>query len=176
MKIFFRVLLTIFAVFYSQVAISDEMFFEKGKLHYRTESKELILLPDTILKKTLQKNPDLFLAPKKFKKSNSLLILARYASKPQGLGRCGAGTEDYLLLVKIMPPLIKLRDKLFIQSCEKNFNLDTPDPYDPNSLFEAINLDEDNQSLHFTINRYINGESVSEPMGYIISDNKFVPM
>jgi hypothetical protein len=56
---------------------------------------------------------------------NDAVIFARIPSVPEagGRGYCGAGHEDYMLLVEQKDRSLRLLDRLLIQSCLKNINL-----------------------------------------------------
>lgn len=56
---------------------------------------------------------------------NHSVILARIPSVPDagGRGYCGAGHEDYMLLVERKDRSLRLLDRLLIQSCLKNIDL-----------------------------------------------------
>jgi hypothetical protein len=49
------------------------------------------------------------------------VVLARVPSRPEtmGMGYCGAGYEDYLLLVELHKRTLILRDQFLLQSCLK---------------------------------------------------------
>jgi hypothetical protein len=53
------------------------------------------------------------------KSSQLFIVLSREPSRPEGMGRgyCGAGYEDYLLLVELNARKLILRDTLLLQSC-----------------------------------------------------------
>jgi hypothetical protein len=50
------------------------------------------------------------------------IVLSREPSRPNSMGRgyCGAGYEEYLLLIEISRTKIKLRDQFLLQSCLKS--------------------------------------------------------
>jgi hypothetical protein len=58
-------------------------------------------------------------------KTQLFIILSREPSRPgaTGQGYCGAGFEDYLLLVEILKRELVLRDQLLLQSCLKSISL-----------------------------------------------------
>jgi hypothetical protein len=53
------------------------------------------------------------------------IMLAREYSRPgaMGQGYCGAGYEDYLLLVEILERKLVLRDQLLLQSCLRSISM-----------------------------------------------------
>lgn len=68
----------------------------------------------------LKKADDIRLMPyKRTTKNPVYVILSREPSRPDNMGRgyCGAGHEDYLLLVEKERQKLVLRDKLLLQSC-----------------------------------------------------------
>jgi hypothetical protein len=50
------------------------------------------------------------------------IVLSREPSRPNSMGRgyCGAGYEEYLLLIEISRTKIELRDQFLLQSCLKS--------------------------------------------------------
>ena len=58
-------------------------------------------------------------------KTQLFIILSREPSRPgaMGQGYCGAGYEDYLLLVEMLNRELVLRDQLLLQSCLKSISL-----------------------------------------------------
>ncbi|MFC5740443.1 hypothetical protein [Dyella tabacisoli] len=64
---------------------------------------------------------------------NSAVIYVRIPSAPNagGRGYCGAGDEDYMLLVERKERSLRLLDRLLIQSCLKNISLASDQGYDP---------------------------------------------
>lgn len=68
----------------------------------------------------LKKADEIRLLPYKSATKNPFyIILSRELSRPDHMGRgyCGAGHEDYLLLVEKVRQKLVLRDKLLLQSC-----------------------------------------------------------
>jgi hypothetical protein len=59
------------------------------------------------------------------KKKQLFIILTREPSRPNAMGQgyCGAGYEDYLLLVEITEQKLVLRDQFLLQSCLKSISL-----------------------------------------------------
>lgn len=53
------------------------------------------------------------------------IVLSREPSRPNSTGRgyCGAGYEEYLLLIEISRAKIELRDQLLLQSCLKSISM-----------------------------------------------------
>ena len=58
-------------------------------------------------------------------KAQLFIVMAREPSRPKAMGRgyCGAGYEDYLLLVEIIDRKLLLRDQLLLQSCLKSISM-----------------------------------------------------
>jgi hypothetical protein len=53
------------------------------------------------------------------------IVLSREPSRPNSMGRgyCGAGYEEYLLLIEISGAKIELRDQFLLQSCLKSISM-----------------------------------------------------
>jgi hypothetical protein len=53
------------------------------------------------------------------------IVLSREPSRPNSMGRgyCGAGYEEYLLLIEISRSKIELRDQFLLQSCLKSISM-----------------------------------------------------
>lgn len=53
------------------------------------------------------------------------IVLSREPSRPNALGRgyCGAGYEEYLLLIEVTNSKIELHDQLLLQSCLKSISM-----------------------------------------------------
>lgn len=71
-------------------------------------------------------------------KEQLFIVMVREPSRPNGMGRgyCGAGYEDYLLLVEILEQKLLLRDQLLLQSCLKSISMfiDQGDNHPSNGL------------------------------------------
>lgn len=82
--------------------------------------RKIIYLADSSAAIHLKKSDDTrLLSYKSATRNPKLIILTREPSRPGNMGRgyCGAGHEDYLLLVELMDRKLVLRDKLLLQSC-----------------------------------------------------------
>lgn len=66
------------------------------------------------------------------------ILMTRERSRPKAMGRgyCGAGYEDYLLLVEVLEKKLLLRDQLLLQSCLKSISMfiDQGDDHPRNGL------------------------------------------
>jgi hypothetical protein len=53
------------------------------------------------------------------------IVLSREPSRPNSMGRgyCGAGYEEYLLLIEISGAKIELRDQFLLQSCLQSISM-----------------------------------------------------
>jgi hypothetical protein len=53
------------------------------------------------------------------------IVLSREPSRPNAMGRgyCGAGYEEYLLLIEVTRSKIELRDQFLLQSCLKSISM-----------------------------------------------------
>jgi hypothetical protein len=71
-------------------------------------------------------------------KAQLFIVMAREPSRPKAMGRgyCGAGYEDYLLLVEVLEKKLLLRDQLLLQSCLKSISMfiDQGDDHPSNGL------------------------------------------
>ncbi len=78
------------------------------------------------------------------------IVMTREPSRPNAMGRgyCGAGYEDYLLLVEILEQKLFLRDRFLLQSCLKSISMyiDQGDDHPKNGL-----IDEKNGSLSYRL-------------------------
>jgi hypothetical protein len=72
-----------------------------------------------------------------------LIVLSRELSRPgsMGQGYCGAGYEDYLLLLELRGSKMMLRDELLLQSCLKSISMfiDHGDDDPAASLIRRVN-------------------------------------
>lgn len=82
--------------------------------------------------------------------SQLFIVMTREPSRPDAMGRgyCGAGYEDYLLLVEILGRKLLLRDQFLLQSCLKSISMyiDQGDDHPKNGL-----IDENNGSLSYRL-------------------------
>lgn len=82
--------------------------------------------------------------------SQLFIMMTREPSRPSAMGRgyCGAGYEDYLLLVEILGRKLLLRDQFLLQSCLKSISMyvDQGDDHPKNGL-----IDEKNGSLSYRL-------------------------
>jgi hypothetical protein len=71
-------------------------------------------------------------------KDQLFIVMVREPSRPKSIGRgyCGAGYEDYLLLVEVLEKKLLLRDQLLLQSCLKSISIfiDQGDDHPSNGL------------------------------------------
>jgi hypothetical protein len=68
------------------------------------------------------------------------LVLMRKPTRPLPLHRCGAGTEDFLLLLRPRGGVMRLDDQLRVQSCELGEHLDVDDPESTEQLVHALRM------------------------------------
>jgi hypothetical protein len=66
------------------------------------------------------------------------LVLMRKPTRPLPLHRCGAGTEDFLLLLRPRGGVMQLDDRLRVQSCEHGEHLDIDDPESTEQLIDVL--------------------------------------
>lgn len=76
-----------------------------------------------------------------------LLLLMRRPTRPLPMHRCGAGTEDRLLLLEVADGKAHLKDTLQLQSCEAGEHLDVDDPESTRDLVAGISLQGDRLSF-----------------------------
>ncbi|MFT4247478.1 MAG: hypothetical protein QM581_05475 [Pseudomonas sp.] len=93
----------------------------------RHNSKKNITRADAALLQKLLKASETFVLSKKIFNiydSPAFAIVIRIASAPdKPEGYCGAGYEDYILLIKIDGHVARLQDSLLVQSCLKSISL-----------------------------------------------------
>jgi hypothetical protein len=98
-------------------------------------------------------------------KNQLFVVLVREPSKnPQGTGFCGAGLEDYLLLIEVSSEKISILDKLLLQSCLTSQELASDQGSNP---LKAMRIDASKKSLTYRIL----GEEVEKTI--TIVDRKF---
>lgn len=68
------------------------------------------------------------------------LVLIRKPTPELPLHRCGAGTEDFLLLLRPRGGVMRLDDQLQVQSCELGEHLDVDDPESTEQLVHALRM------------------------------------
>ncbi len=82
--------------------------------------------------------------------SQLFIVMTREPSRPNAMGQgyCGAGYEDYLLLVEILERKLLLRDRFLLQSCLKSISMyiDQGDDHSKNGL-----IDDKNGSLSYRL-------------------------
>lgn len=82
-------------------------------------------------------------------KSQQFVVLVREPSRnPQGTGFCGAGFEDYLLLIEVFSKQILLLDKFLLQSCLTSLELASDQGNNP---LKAMRVDTSRKSLTYKI-------------------------
>lgn len=78
---------------------------------------------------------------------NYLVLIARVPSRiPQGSGYCGAGYEDYAILLELRNRNITLLDDFLLQSCLKSISLDSDGGGD---ILKALSVDRHTHSIGF---------------------------
>lgn len=83
------------------------------------------------------------------KEKNLFIVLAREPSrKNRSAGYCGAGYEDYLLLVEAQKNRLLISDKFLIQSCYKSLLLDSDNGDDP---INALSLDAEKSTITYRL-------------------------
>ena len=120
----------------------------------------------------LKKSTELVLV-NRLNNPNNFILLSRQQSKPQPLGRCRSGSEDYLLLINITNGAAKLKDKLLLQSCEQNTYLDIDDPYSTQEIISDITFNADKTTLNYLMRKFDGNNFISIKQTVSISDNKF---
>lgn len=109
-----------------------------------------------LLLKVPSKNRDLF------------VILSREPStKIRSTGFCGAGYEDFILLVESTKKQIALKDKFLVQSCNKSILLDSDKGDDP---LQAISIEKIKPSFSF---RWL-GDVDGQQRNITIDDSHFI--
>ena len=78
----------------------------------------------------------------------AIIISSEPSKNPGGLGFCGAGHEDYALLVEKKKNIVILKDRYLLQSCLKSITLDADDPED---VLTGLSFDSTTFSLSFKL-------------------------
>jgi hypothetical protein len=73
------------------------------------------------------------------------IVLSREPSRPNAMGRgyCGAGYEEYLLLIEVTGSKIELRDQFLLQSCLKSISMFVDHGNDLNDAENGLILNSD---------------------------------
>jgi hypothetical protein len=96
-----------------------------------------------------------------------LLLLIRQPTRPLPMHRCGAGTEDRLLLLEADAGVAHVKDMLQLQSCEAGEHLDVDDPESTSDIINGLCLQGD--ELSFRVVRIFFDDQVV-PHRYHIAD------
>ena len=96
------------------------------------------------------------------KLNDGVVVIYRTPTRRLPLGRCGAGTEDFLALVRLVRDEITLIDKLELQSCEKGTALVTADLSIPENPISTIRIEAN--SIFFVLG----GPALEDPRSYRI--------
>ncbi|WP_266159915.1 hypothetical protein [Dyella silvatica] len=118
---------------------NDELCAALGKVQAK-DAHGTVKLDPKIISQIRQSDEfftlDAFPAPSSGKDS---VIFVRVPSVPEaaGQGYCGAGHEDYMLLVEKQDRSLRLLDRLLIQSCLKNINLASDQSDNPRLAVKA---------------------------------------
>ncbi|MDN4052317.1 hypothetical protein QPK32_04470 [Massilia sp. YIM B02763] len=109
-------------------------------------------------------------------KEQLFIVMLREPSRPNAMGRgyCGAGYEDYLLLVEILEKKLLLRDQLLLQSCLKSISMfiDQGDDHPSNGLahekdgfysYRLVDDDVEKKRMLTVSNKHFKTKLVSTP-------------
>jgi hypothetical protein len=99
--------------------------------HLKSAEEIALIFPDPIT----QLNSQLFVA-----------MVREPSRSTQGAGFCGAGLEDYLLLIEVTSKKISLLDTLLLQSCLTSKELASDQGNDP---LKAMRIDPNKKSLTY---------------------------
>lgn len=123
-----------------------------GKIHDKSKDRKVRISKQ--LEKQLSIADDIFAITKKtflIENHPAFVIIARFASslrKPEGY--CGAGHEDYAILVKIKKNTLSLQDEILIQSCLKSISLVSDHGDDPRYAMKFTEYPEIARYQHMT--------------------------
>jgi hypothetical protein len=62
--------------------------------------------------------------------SQAIIVISEPSKKVQGTGFCGAGYEDYAVLIEKKKDVVMLKDRYLLQSCLKSITVDATNPDD----------------------------------------------
>lgn len=102
------------------------IYVENKHVTARDKEKNIKYSVDDSISRHLKSANDIrFIAENKNSKTQLFIVLSREYSKPgaMGQGYCGAGYEDYILLLEMLERKLVLRDQNLIQSCLKNISM-----------------------------------------------------
>jgi hypothetical protein len=78
----------------------------------------------------------------------AIMISSHPSTKSGGSGFCGAGHEDYAILIEKKNNAVILKDSYLLQSCLKSITLDSDDPED---ILSGLSIDSTAFTVTFTI-------------------------
>ncbi len=114
--------------------------------YHNDKSSKLIKLNDDLTSHLTKTDEAVFIL-KVHSNRDLFVVLSREPSKQNRTASfCGAGYEDYLILIEATKKRILLLDKLLLQSCLKSILLQTDNGDDP---LKAITIDKENSSILF---------------------------
>lgn len=135
-----------------------------GALEYRHRKQDLQIEPD--LRKELSKADEAFVLsrwPFTFEAAPAFAVVTRTASRSQNTeGYCGAGHEDHILLVSIDKDVVRLRDKVLVQSCLESISLVSDRGDSPREALSS--------SIYPEVARF----QISTPPDFEISDKRVI--
>jgi len=130
--------IALLAIFISQTAIADDLVLpspqgtyvvidiKKQQVRAKDKEKNINYNVDKAISRHFIRAEDIQLISNKWNSETQLfIILTREPSRPDAMGRgyCGAGYEDYLLLVEMLDGKLTLRDQFLLQSCLKSISM-----------------------------------------------------
>jgi hypothetical protein len=116
-----------------------------AKCHYNGSSISYKI--NTSLASHLDKSDEFFFILKVHSKRDLFVILTREPSRQNHTASfCGAGYEDYLVLIEVSRNKVSVLDAILLQSCLKSILLRTDQGDDP---LQAITVDKEKSSIAF---------------------------
>lgn len=91
-----------------------------------------------------------------------VVVTRKHSTVRRGMGFCGAGLEDYLLLLEVGNNKIVLKDQLLLQSCLKSIVLASDSGDDP---IKALQVNPATQEILFQILGQEDGKKVTVENG-----------
>jgi hypothetical protein len=115
------------------------------------EIADIKLHIDRTLRAKLRKAEEVAVLPLEFQGQDATTmkwLLVRQASRSKrGVGYCGAGNEDHLILIKLVKSSASIADDFLAQSCLKAISMDVDQFED---VVRAIEFDDANKQLVFS--------------------------
>jgi hypothetical protein len=99
---------------------------KEGRAVAKDKEKNIVYQVDRAISRHLIRGSDTrLISSESGSKEQLFIVLTREPSRPgaMGHGYCGAGYEDYLLLIEVLGRKLLLRDQFLVQSCLKSISM-----------------------------------------------------